>query len=182
MVTKWFRINRIFYVGSRAPYKNFHGLCKALGRIIETTPDIALCVVGQPFNSKENEFIGEFGLTKMIKNYGVVADNHLAKLYRCSVAFVYPSLYEGFGIPLLEAMACGTAVIASNCSSIPEVVGDAALLFEPSDTDSLNEALFFMLNYPAKRAHFISKGNERAKSFSWEKTAAKTVHVYRSLL
>ena len=170
------------YVGSRAPYKNFDGLCKALSILSENKTDIRLCVVGSPFNSKENALIGELGLMKAIENYGEVSDSHLAKLYRCCVAFVYPSYYEGFGIPLLEAMACGTAIIASNCSSIPEVVGDAAVLFEPSDTNSLAEALFFMLNHPAKRSDFISKGNERAKTFSWEKTVAKTVHVYRSLL
>ena len=170
------------YVGSRALYKNFDGLCRALARIIETRPEMRLCVVGSPFNSKERKFLEELGLTKMVENYGEVTDNHLAKLYRCSVAFVYPSLYEGFGIPLLEAMACGTAIIASDCSSIPEVVGDAAVLFEPSDTNSLTEALFSMLNHPAKRSHYISKGNERIKNFSWEKTTSKTVQVYRSLL
>jgi len=157
-------------------------LCKALSILSENIPEIRLCVVGSPFNTKELEMIGWFGLMKVIENYGQVKDTHLAKLYRCSVAFVYPSFYEGFGIPLLEAMACGTAVIASNCSSIPEVVGDAAVLFEPSDTNSLTEALFFMYNHPAKRSHFISKGHERAKSFSWQKTAMQTVQVYRSLL
>jgi len=170
------------YAGSRAPYKNFDGLCRALARIIESRPDIMLCVVGSPFNSKELKLIGELGLMRVIENYGEVTDSQLAKLYRCSVAFVYPSLYEGFGIPPLEAMACGTVVIAANCSSIPEVVGDAAVLFEPSETDSLTEALFFVLNHPAKRSHFISKGYERAKIFSWEKTVTKTVQVYRSLL
>ena len=100
------------YVGSRAPYKNFDGLCKALSILNEKVTDIQLCVVGSPFNNKENELIGELGLMTVIENYGEVTDSHLAKLYRCSVAFVYPSLYEGFGIPLLEAMACGTAIIA----------------------------------------------------------------------
>jgi len=170
------------YVGSRAHYKNFDGLCRALATIIESRPDIMLCVVGSPFNSKELKLIGELGLSSVIENYGEVTDGQLAKLYRGSVAFVYPSLYEGFGIPPLEAMACGTAVIAANCSSIPEVVGDAAVLFEPSETDGLTEALFFVLNHPAKRSLFISKGYERAKNFSWKKTATQTVQVYRSLL
>ena len=170
------------YVGSRAPYKNFDGLCRGIAKFIEARPDIMLCVVGSPFSNKENKFLCELGLMKVIVNYGEVSDSHLSKLYRCSVAFVYPSLYEGFGIPLLEAMACGTAIIASNCSSIPEVVGDAAVLFEPSDTNSLAEALSLMLYHPAKRSHIISMGNERAKKFSWKKTVEKTVQVYRSLL
>lgn len=170
------------YVGSRWPYKNFDGLCRALAIVAKTEQNIKLCVVGSPFNSKELKLIGEFGLLKVIENYGEVTDSWLAKLYRCSVAFVYPSLYEGFGIPPLEAMACETAVIAANCSSIPEVVGNAAVLFEPSEPDSLTEALFFVLNHPAKRSQFISKGYERTKNFNWEKTAMQTVHVYRSLL
>lgn len=170
------------YVGSRAPYKNFDGLCRAMAKVAKTGQDIKLCVVGSPLNSKELKLIGELGLVRVIENYGEVTDSQLAKLYRCSVAFVYPSLYEGFGIPPLEAMACGTAVIAANTSSIPEVVGDAAVLFEPSETDSLTEALFFVLNHPAKRSHFISKGYERTKNFNWEKTVMQTVQVYRSLL
>lgn len=170
------------YVGSRGPYKNFDGLCMAVVKVAKTRQDIKLCVVGAPFNSKELKLISELGLVRVIENYGEVTDSQLAKLYRCSVAFVYPSLYEGFGIPPLEAMACGTAVIAANCSSIPEVVGDAAVLFEPSETDSLTEALFFVLNHPGKRSHFISKGYERTKNFNWEKTVMQTVQVYRSLL
>jgi glycosyltransferase involved in cell wall biosynthesis len=170
------------YIGSRAPYKNFDGLCRAVAKVAKDVQDIKLCVVGSLFNSKELKLMGELGLLSLVENYGEVTDSQLAKLYRCSVAFVYPSLYEGFGIPPLEAMACGTAVIAANCSSIPEVVGDDAVLFEPSETDSLTEALFFVLNHPSKRSQFISKGYERTKKFTWKKTVMQTVQVYRSLL
>jgi glycosyltransferase involved in cell wall biosynthesis len=170
------------YVGARGPYKNFDGLCMAIAKVAKTGQDIKLCVVGSAFNNNELKLIGELGLVHVIENYGEVTDSQLAKLYRCSAAFVYPSLYEGFGIPPLEAMACGTVVIAANCSSIPEVVGDAAVLFEPYEADNLTEALFFVINNPAKRSHFISRGYERAKNFNWEKTVAKTVQVYRSLL
>ena len=170
------------YVGSRAPYKNFNGLCRAVAKIAKTEQDIKLCVVGSPFDLNELKLIGGLSLEHVIENYGEVTDSHLAKLYRCSVAFVYPSLYEGFGIPLLEAMACGTIVIAANCSSIPEVVGAAAVLFEPFEADSLTEALFFVLDHPAKRSYFILKGYERVKNFNWEKTAMQTMQVYRSLL
>ncbi|MDH6062761.1 glycosyltransferase [Umezakia ovalisporum] len=100
-------------------------------------PDLLLCVVGSPFSKEENKKIAELNLTDNIQNYGAVGDSQLAKLYNSSIAFVYPCLYEGFGIPLLEAMACETVVIGSNISSIPEVMGDAGLLFEPTSTHEL---------------------------------------------
>jgi glycosyltransferase involved in cell wall biosynthesis len=170
------------HVGARGLYKNFYGLCIALAKIAKTKKKTQLCVVGPPFNSEELKTIVDLNLMNRIQYYGNVTDSHLAKLYRCSIAFVYPSLYEGFGIPLLEAMSCGTVVIGANASSIPEVVGDAAILFEPSDKDSLYESLSFVLKHPENRSHFISRGYERAKNFSWEKTVEKTAQVYRSLL
>ena len=93
------------------------------------------------------------------------SDRVLAKLYRCSVAFVYPSLYEGFGIPPLEAMSCGTPVIASNTSSIPEVVGDAGILFDPKSSDDLADILLALLDSPIECDRLIKKGYERSKLF-----------------
>src|SRR5205085_4665610 len=98
------------YVGSRAAYKNFDGLLMALAKVVSKHPEILLCVVGSLFNKEENQLIAELKLTEHIKHYGHASNTHLAKLYRCSVALVYPSMYEGFGIPPLEAMACGAPV------------------------------------------------------------------------
>jgi len=120
-------------------------------------------------------------LGKSIEHYGYASDCHLAKLYRCSVAFVYPSLYEGFGIPPLEAMSCGTAVVASNTSSIPEVVGDAGILFDPTSTSDLVDILLNLLENSSKRECLISKGLVRASMFSWDQTIAQTLEVYRSI-
>jgi glycosyltransferase involved in cell wall biosynthesis len=142
---------------------------------------VALCVVGAPFNEREEKLILDLKLSDAIEQYGYVTDAHLAKLYRCSRAFVYPSFYEGFGIPPLEAMACGTAVIASNRSSIPEVVGDAGVLFDPASSDELADILPGLHGDEGLREQLIARGYERAKSFSWEKTAAQTVEIYRSL-
>ena len=169
------------YVGSRYTYKNFDGLLLAFAKAISIQPDLVLCVVGVPFNDVERKRIAELNLADYIENYGQVSDRYLAKLYRCSVAFVYPSLYEGFGIPSLEAMACGTAVVASDCSSIPEVVGDAGILFNPAVVTDLTDILLMLLNSPTERDRLIDKGFQRAKQFSWDKTAAQTVELYRSV-
>lgn len=169
------------YVGGRYSYKNFDSLLAAFAKVVSVRPEIKLCVVGLPFNETEEKLIAELRLSEYMENYSYASDRHLAKLYRCSVAFVYPSLYEGFGIPLLEAMSCGTAVIASDCSSIPEVVGDAAILFDPKSTSDLADILLSLLDSPTERDRLINKGYQRAKAFSWDKTVAKTLNVYRSV-
>ncbi len=169
------------YVGGRDSYKNFDCLLMAFTKAVSVRPDVALCVVGPPFNETEAKLIAGLKLTDHIKHYGYVCDRHLAKLYRCSIAFVYPSLYEGFGIPPLEAMSCKTAVVASNCSSIPEVVGDAGLLFDPRVNSDLADILLLLLDSPMERDRLITAGGLRSKLFNWDKTAAQTFDIYRSV-
>jgi glycosyltransferase involved in cell wall biosynthesis len=169
------------YVGSRASYKNFDGLLKAFSNAVSARPEIALCTVGSPFTEAEKSLIAELKLTANVVNYDWPTDCHLAKLYHHSVAFVYPSLYEGFGITLVEAMSCATPVIASNSSSIPEVVDDAALLVDPGAVDDLTDALLLLLEKPAERARLVERGRNRSKLFSWDKTAAQTLEVYHWL-
>lgn len=170
------------YVGSRAKYKNFDRLLAAFAKAVSVQPDIALCVVGAPFNETEQKQIAELQLSDRIEHYAYASDTHLAKLYRCSIAFVYPSLYEGFGIPPLEAMFCGTAVVASNGSSIPEVVGDAGILFDPESIGDLADILLSLLDSPTERDRLITNGQQRAKAFSWDKTVTQTLDVYRSVV
>ncbi|MEQ9370301.1 MAG: glycosyltransferase family 1 protein [Coleofasciculus chthonoplastes F3-SA18-01] len=169
------------YVGSRNQYKNFDRLLAAFAKAVSVQPDITLCVVGTPFNQTEQKQIVELQLSDRIDHYAYVSDFHLAKLYRCSIAFVYPSLYEGFGIPPLEAMSCGTVVVASDCSSIPEVVGDAGILFDPESIGDLADILLSLLDSPTERDRLIAKGHQRAQAFSWDKTVAQTLDVYRSV-
>jgi glycosyltransferase involved in cell wall biosynthesis len=170
------------YVGARAAHKNFHTLLKAFARVVSVQSDLSLAVAGgQPFSDEEKRVITELKLDKYIDYYGQISDEHLAKLYRCSVALVYPSLYEGFGIPPLEAMACGTAVVAARSSSIPEVVGDAGIYFEPKATGELADILIDLFINTSLRDKLISEGSARAQEFSWDKTAAQTAQVYRSL-
>src|SRR6185503_11785173 len=108
-----------------------------------------------------------------------VPETDLAGLYSGARAFVYPSLYEGFGFPVLEAMACGTPVICANTSSLPEVAGDAALLVDPTDTAALAAAIDRVLADPALCAELAAKGRAQAQKFSWERTAAETLAVLR---
>lgn len=170
------------YVGSRnSDYKNFNGLLSAFAKAVSIQPDLALCVVGLPLNRTEKKLIAQLKLTNYIEHYSYANDYHLAKLYRCSIALVYPSLYEGFGIPPLEAMSCGTVTVASDCSSIPEVVGDAGILFNPQATLDLADILLSLLDNSLERARLIAKGHQRAKMFSWDKTVEQTLDIYRSV-
>lgn len=168
------------YVGGRGGYKNFDRLLVAFAKTKSIHPEIKLCVVGSTFSPEEKQRISELKLEQSIEHYGHVSDPHLAKLYRCALAFVYPSLYEGFGIPPLEAMSCGTPVIASNTSSIPEVVADAGILFNPESSNDLADILISIVDNPLGRERLILKGYERSKLFSWDKTVAETLEVYHS--
>jgi glycosyltransferase involved in cell wall biosynthesis len=171
------------YVGSRTKaYKNFDTLLVAFAKAASSNADIQLCVVGSPFNDDEQQQIIQLNLADRIQHYQYATDTHLAKLYRCAQAFIYPSLYEGFGIPPLEAMACGTVVIAADSSSIPEVVGDAGILFPPKAAGDLADIMLSVLDSPSERDRLIAKGFDRCQQFSWDKTAEATVAVYRSLL
>ena len=110
---------------------------------------------------------------------GGVASDQLVYYYNCAAGLVLPSLYEGFGLPVLEAMACGTPVVVSNCSSLPEVAGDACLAVEPSDEDALGAALVALISSEETRRQLRQCGLRRAADFSWEKVARETLAVYR---
>ena len=169
------------YVGTRHHYKNFDGLLQALSKIVKSDNAFVLCIVGPPLTPVETQTFADLGLSDSIRYYGNISDAHLAKLYRCSLAFVYPSLYEGFGIPPLEAMQCGTVVVASNASSVPEVVGDAAISFDPRKSGDLADILSAIAKGEINRQNLIDGGYRRAKQFSWQRTTDETVAVYRRL-
>lgn len=169
------------YVGGRKYHKNFTGLLNAFSRVVSSIPDVSLCVVGRPFQEHELKQIYALGLTGRVINKGGVCDEDLATLYSRSLALVYPSLYEGFGIPPLEAMACGSVAIVANRSSIPEVVGQAAILFDPDLDGDLEDKLFEVVRKPALRSFYISAGKEWVKQFSWNKTADQTFQIYKTV-
>jgi glycosyltransferase involved in cell wall biosynthesis len=167
------------YVGARTPYKNFDGLLAAMRFVIQRFPDAQVQLVGPPWRRRERARYGDWLRRGTLVNHGLVSDKQLAELYRDSVALVYPSRYEGFGIPPLEAMWCGTPVVASNSGSIPEVVGDAAQLFDAESTDELATILIDLLQHPERRTDWIIRGQRRARLFSWDKAAAETMAVYQ---
>jgi glycosyltransferase involved in cell wall biosynthesis len=112
---------------------------------------------------------------------GYVPDEDLSALYSGAKAFIFPSLQEGFGLPILEAMQCGTPVISSNATSLPEVAGEAAILINPYDKDELSQAMLNLLSDEKLRNELTQKGIERAKQFSWSKCAQETVEIYKKI-
>jgi len=174
--------NYILYVGNRDHYKNFSFFADAIAPLLIKEPDIFLyCAGGGRFTRDEKEMFQLLKISSKIKWFSG-SDESLAKMYSNAIAFIFPSLYEGFGLPLVEAMSCGCPIGASNTSSLPEVVQDAGLYFNPYDKDSI---LFVVekLVYESKvRSDIKEKGLLRAQNFSWQKTALLTQNVYDSLL
>jgi glycosyltransferase involved in cell wall biosynthesis len=173
----------ILYVGERGGYKNFNALLQAYANSSQLRNNFHLvCFGGGVFNHEDINQISTLGLPegKVIQVSGT--DKFLANLYQNAAIFVYPSLYEGFGMPLLEAMALKCPVACSNTSSLPEVVGEAAELFDPNEPDNIAEALQKILFSTEKAENLVQIGTERIKLFSWETCAEKTKQVYLSLL
>jgi glycosyltransferase involved in cell wall biosynthesis len=126
--------------------------------------------------------VKELGLKSYVRFTGYVPDEDLPAIYSGADLFVFPSIYEGFGLPVLEAMACGIPVVTSNTSSLPEVAGDAALLVDPYSVDEIAAAMRRVLCDPDVAAELCAKGLQRAKQFSWERTARETIAVYEKVL
>lgn len=166
----------VLFVGTLEPRKNLRRLVEAFARVAPVVPDVALVVVGASgwLTSDLAPYVRSLPLGDRIRFVGYVADDALPQWYGAATVFAYPSLYEGFGLPPLEAMACGTAVITANTSSLPEVVGDAAVTVNPTDTAALAAALRDLLTDDARRAALAAAGLRRAAAFSWERTAAAT--------
>ncbi len=127
------------------------------------------------------EQVKALGLENRVHFPGFVNDADLPALYSAAELFAYVSLYEGFGLPLLEAMACGTPVIASNVSSLPEVVGDVGLQVDPRDVDDITRALSLMIERSDLRNTSITAGIDRARTFTWEKAAKELLEIYDSM-
>ena len=172
----------ILYVGARNTYKNFLFFLRGVQPLVKESSDLSvICAGGGTFSKLEMRNIELLGLTKNIFQMNVT-DGMLASLYSKTQAFVYPSMYEGFGIPVLEAFTCGAAALLSNRSSLPEIGGDAALYFDPEDVESLRLKLRNVLYNKDLKMELILKGFARAKLFSWERTAEKTIETYRKVV
>jgi glycosyltransferase involved in cell wall biosynthesis len=173
----------ILYVGKRGGYKNFMGLLRAYAASLTLKGNFSLvCFGGGLFSLEERKQISALGLRpdRVVQLSG--RDDVLAGLYSAAVALIYPSKYEGFGIPPLEAMSFGCPVVCSNTSSLPEVVGEAAELFDPEDEMGLRTAIERVVSSPQRAQALVQSGYERIKRFSWSKCARDTLHVYDKVL
>ncbi|HEY6358896.1 MAG TPA: glycosyltransferase family 1 protein, partial [Vicinamibacterales bacterium] len=171
----------VLYAGNIKPHKNLDRLIEAFARARARVPgDLKLLIIGDEMSKYPNlrRLVHRFQLHQHVRFLGFVPDATLAALYRLAAVFVFPSLYEGFGLPPLEAMAGGAPVVTSNVSSLPEVVGDAALLIDPLDPGSIADAMTRVLTDPALRADLIRRGYERIETFSWARSVARVREVY----
>jgi glycosyltransferase involved in cell wall biosynthesis len=175
----------ILFVGTIEPRKNLLTLVRAFEEILRHTAlRPQLVIVGREgwLNSDLHSFIERSGIRERLLLTGYVPEADLAALYSSCRVCVYPSLYEGFGLPPLEAMACGAPVITSNIPTIVETVEASARLVAPTDTRALASAIIELLGDEAERRHLSSAGLQRAAQFSWERTARQTMDVYREAL
>jgi len=175
----------ILSVGTLQPRKNYVRLIQAFAAISSQSPisELQLVIAGGKgwlFDSIFAE-VERLGLRERVRFPGFVADSDLPALYSAARVFAYPSLYEGFGLPLLEAMACGTPVVASDAACLPEVAGDAALLVPPTDVAALADALSRAVSDEAVRADLIARGLARARAFTWAKSARQLLALYHEL-
>jgi glycosyltransferase involved in cell wall biosynthesis len=173
----------LLYVGQRWGYKNFDGFLKAYASssFLRSHFDV-ICFGGGTFTAAELSFFVSLGLSNCQVSQVSGSDSKLASIYSNAALFVYPSLYEGFGIPPLEAMSLGCPVACGNNSSIPEVAGNAAEYFDANNPESIRVALEHVLNSSARREQLIKLGNLRCAEFSWQRCANETLGVYRSLI
>lgn len=171
----------MLYMGINKPHKNLVFLLEVFSEL-KTEVKLVLAGKEDPRYPEARRKAERLNLGESVVFLGEVADNDLPMLYNGAELFVFPSLHEGFGLPVLEAIACGTPVVCSNTSSLPEIVGDAALTLDPLDREAWVAALMEVLDKEALRAEMREKGLKRAAAFSWEETARRTWKAYQSTL
>lgn len=172
----------LLFVGKRERYKNFINFINAVYLLLKNDRNLnVVCAGGGNFNRFEQDFLKSLSLQNRVFQFNV-NDEELMILYINARAFVFPSLNEGFGIPILEAFACKCPAIISNASCFPEVANDAAEYFDPLSIESMRRAIANVLTNNDRREELIRKGMERVKEFSWQKTAQRTKEVYQSIV
>src|SRR5258706_1095736 len=172
----------LLYVGDRRGYKNFLGLVQAYAASPWLRDNFRItCFGGGNFSPSERETFAALRLGDAHIRQIAGGDERLARLYRNAAVFIYPSIYEGFGIPLLEAMSLDCPIACSRSSSIPEVAGDAGEYFDPTDLDSIRHALENVLQSAHRRQELVALGRLQRQRFSWERCARETLRGYREL-
>ena len=172
----------ILFVGSRGTYKNFNAFVKEAAPVLLREQVRLVLAGGGPLSGTEMSLLQELGLTDRVKAYAHVSDTLLAQLYKAALLFVFPSLYEGFGLPVLEAMQCGCPTLLSNNSSLPEVGGGAGAYFDPQQPGALTPVLDELLRDETRRQQMIAAGYQQATRFNWDRTAEGHKEVYKKLL
>jgi glycosyltransferase involved in cell wall biosynthesis len=175
----------VLYAGNIKPHKNLERLIEAFHELRRGDLEhVKLLIIGDEISKYASlrRAVHHYKLHKHVRFFGFVPDKTLAVLYRLASVFVFPSLYEGFGLPPLEAMASGTPVITSNVSSLPEVVGDAALLIDPYDASAIAVAMRQVLTEPALREDLRRRGLQRVREFSWERSVRRVREIYGEVL
>jgi glycosyltransferase involved in cell wall biosynthesis len=171
----------VFYVGARGGYKNFDRLLQTFAQSSLLRKNFPLICFGDRFSRAEQERLKDLGLGHRVHQVSG-SDSLLASYYKHARAFVFPSLYEGFGIPLLEAMGLGCPVLCSNRGPFPEIVGDAGIYFDPEDVIHMQSILEKALFDDTLLGEMVKRGYQRSSAFSWDRTARQTLALYRSLL
>ena len=171
----------ILFVGARNSYKNFERLIDAFVIVRQKYPGLKLYCAGKKPTKLEMEFLRSKKVDSDVCFFQA-SDHQLILLYKHALAFVFPSLYEGFGLPILEAMASGCPVVISNTSCFPEIAQDAASYFSPTDVGSIADAIVYVLDDSTYRDDLVKKGRKRAENFTWDKSVERHMEVYRSLL
>ncbi len=174
----------LLVVANRKPHKNIELAVEVLARLHEQHPTLTLVVAGERFAHWDRTvaLAARLGVADRIVDVETLDDARLAALYAGAACFLMPSRYEGFGLPVLEAMASGTPAVVARATSLPEVVGDAALLADPDDVDAFTAAVASVLNDPAEAARLRAAGTRRALEYSWDRTAADMLRVFREVL
>ena len=172
----------VLFVGKRIMYKNFLFTIETVSDLLIKNDLKFVCFGGGAFTSQEISSISTLGLVGRILFVDKVDDNTLSNLYRHALFFVFPSLYEGFGLPLLEAFSSYCPVLSSDAGSLKEIGGNAAVYFDPTNKESLYSRFLEMIESEETRSNAAMKGNLRLRDFSWEKTFSETINVYNSVL
>ena len=173
----------LLYVGNRENYKNFDNFARAIAPILNKQDDLYLiCAGSHQFSDAEQKLLHELHISEQVLHQDIPNDAVLYRMYQKALGFIYPSLYEGFGIPILEAFACGCPVVLSDRSCFPEVAQDAALYFNPDNKENITFEVEKIINSAEIRLELVKKGYQRLKDFSPENTAKKTLNVYQSIV
>ncbi|MDR0510843.1 MAG: glycosyltransferase family 4 protein [Rikenellaceae bacterium] len=172
----------LLYVGHRGGHKNFEMLVRSIGGVLKRDGLRLVCAGGRPSGEGERAMLRELGVEDNVLMCDRIDDHALASLYAGAAAFVFPSLNEGFGIPILEAWSCHTPVVLSDNRCFREVAGDAGLFFDPLSEGSICEAVERILHDNALAKTLVERGDKRSELFSWERTAQRTANLYRTLL